>query len=148
MTLELIQEQTKKQQRFWSIAQINLAAAFGGLVPGCYLLGRNFRMLGRPREAKITYVLGILGTLLLILIMSFIPDKILDRIPNMVFMLVNIAILSSAASYYQEEVLKETKSQGGKRYSYWWCLLMIFTINVIQVPAFFTLAFLLGWMIG
>lgn len=146
MTIELAQEHTQKRQQFWSINQIYLAAAFGGLVAGCYFLGRNYRLLGRPREAKISYLLGIFGTLLLILLASFIPDEFFDRIPGWFFAVLCGSTIGSIASYYQAAAIKDKISQGEKRYSYWWCVLMIFTINVIQTPIFFALSFLLGWM--
>ena len=45
----------------YSVAQITLTTLLGGPVGGSWLMGLNFKRLGEPRKARITYVLGVLA---------------------------------------------------------------------------------------
>ncbi|MDN3505799.1 MAG: hypothetical protein P0S96_01050 [Simkaniaceae bacterium] len=120
-----------KKHHVWSQGQIILASYLSGLIGGCYLLGRNYKKLGQPAAARKSYILGILGTILLSTLLFFLPEELFSRIPNSIIPMFCSSIIIAFASY-QKKPIKELLTNGEKRHSYWWCLLISIALLLIQ----------------
>lgn len=131
-TQTITQELPKQPPRFWSMMQIGLASALIIPLGGCYLLGRNYEALNEPKNAKLSYILGILGFLLLLTIVFFLPQELMDQIPHFMWSVCSLALIGGIARQSQQEIIKEKIEAGCKRYSYWWWLALMVSIGVIQ----------------
>lgn len=134
MQPEFTQKSVQERQYFWSEFQISLASSFAGPMVGCYFLGRNFRQLGLQDRAKKCYIAGVIGSVLLITILSLVPANLIAYIPPICIPIAISSIIVSYANYYQKKLIQGCLDKGAKRFSYWWCILMMLTFLVIQIP--------------
>ncbi|MBB3207050.1 hypothetical protein FHS27_002869 [Rhodopirellula rubra] len=59
----------------FSPGQIAWATFLGAPIAGCLLLASNYRRLGKPADAQIAWVVGLLSTVLLLAIAFVLPDE-------------------------------------------------------------------------
>lgn len=144
MQTSLLPERTKKSY-FWSTLQISLASSFAGPMAGCYFLGRNLQQLDDSSRAKKCYLIGILMSVLLLTFVVLVPENLMDRIPKTFIPILSSSLIGGYASY-QKHSIKEHLNNGAKRFSYWWCLLMILAFVIIQIPLFFVYGVLLAFI--
>lgn len=137
METEISQNLPKEGKRFWNQSQIFLAAYLAGPIGGCYFMGRNYTQSGQPAYAKLCYASGLLGIMGILTILAFIPEYALERIPKSIIPLTYSAIIAGFAHSYQKDLIEEKLKEGNKRFSYWWCLLIILSLLIVQIPLIF-----------
>lgn len=147
MQTEAIQTASLKDRKFWSLMQISLASYFAGPMAGCYFLGRNFRQSGAVSQARMSYLAGVLGTLLLFTIPFIIPENVLAHSRPLFVSIMSSSVIVSVAQMYQKPMLKEYKDSGAKNFSYWWCLLIMLAWVVIQIPLFLFYSFVFSFLL-
>lgn len=144
MEASIVDQQIQTRQKFWTIPQIFLASYLAGPIGGCYFVGRNYRELGSPDLAKRSYLFGLGGTILLFLLFFLIPENIVAKIPSSIIPLSITSVISSIAQAYQKKEIDERLNDGGKRFSYWWCVLIALSLLVLQLPLFFIAGIMFG----
>ncbi len=127
-------EQSEQKTYFWSAGQVWLASFLGGPLAGCYLLGRNSQESGLSKTAKSYYIGGILGTLVLLIILYFIPNHFLTKYKT--FIPTTYLGLLLTFGQQQKKMLKEKFSTGYTRHSYFRCFLVALSLLVIQTFLF------------
>ncbi|WP_068469875.1 hypothetical protein [Candidatus Protochlamydia phocaeensis] len=137
METEISQIRSKKVQHFWDHSQIFLAAYLAGPIGGCYFLGRNYMQSGQPAYARLCYAAGLLGLMGILTILAFIPTYALEHIPKSIIPISYSAIIAGFAYGYQKNLIEEQVKEGNKRFSYWWCLLIILSLLIVQIPLIF-----------
>lgn len=142
MNSEVTQNSIQKQLYLWSVFQISIASYLAGPLVGFYFLGNNFKEMGFRDDAKKCYLAGIGFTALLSCILYFISENISNRIPPFYISIIISSIVLSFTHYKQKSLIDEKMSQGAKRFSGWWCILMMFSFIIIQVPLHLFFAFL------
>jgi len=70
------------KNKIFKESQLSLAAFLGGPFAASYILARNFKIFGEHKKAKITWTISIIFTIFLAFFLTFIPEEILDKIPN------------------------------------------------------------------
>lgn len=132
-----------KKHSLWSVGQITLASYLAGPAGGCYLLGRNYKKLGQPTSSKKSYLLSIVGTLLLASLLLLLPEETFSHIPKMIIPITYTSAITAIATY-QKKSIKEMRANGEKRHSYWWCFLVAISILIIQAFVFLSLFYISG----
>lgn len=135
MQREINQQPVQKQQYFWSIEQIFFASGFAGPFAGCYLLGKNFKSLGLAHQEKMSYIGGIAGLILLLTIVTLIPDYLYDQEPLFLVPLVVGSIVSYFAYFHQKQI-PEKIEQGAKNFSYWRYSVVLFSVIFFQTATY------------
>jgi hypothetical protein len=88
--------------KMFSPTQTWLAAYLGGPLVATYMIRKNFLALGRAPQARNTLIYGLLLSLLVILVLPFVPEKT----PNFV-----IPVLYAAVAQYVTATHQLTKKQ-------------------------------------
>lgn len=133
MQSEFKQQSIPEYQYLWSISQISLASSFAGPMAGCYFLGKNFQQLGLLDHAKKCYLTGVIGSVLLFMILFLSPENLIAYLPPICIPAIS-GVIASYAHSYQKQLIQENIDKGAKLFSYWWCILIILSFVVIQVP--------------
>jgi hypothetical protein len=143
MNTELTQQMPP--QRLWSTLQVALGGYFGGPIAGFYLLGRNYTAFGQSRQARICYYTGPIIAIVLAMSVALLG---LDTWATLAW--ISIAILSwvsvvLVAYRRQKKLIKQSLSEGGKRYSYWWWFLLMLCIGIVTQPLLLLLTLVLSY---
>lgn len=146
MTCEL--KQAPAEGKLWTMGQISMAATLGGFIAGSYFLGRNFKQLGKGHKAKYCYLMGIASTVLILTFFALLPDELTDRIPTWTLSIIFCFCITVIAEYTQKGMIAERLSQGSKRFSHFWCFLVIWSLLVLQVPLILIYSFFMGILWG
>lgn len=142
MEAEITQHLPEKKQSLWSLGQILFASYLAGPIAGCYLLGRNYKVLGKPEHSKKCYIAGFIGTILLSVALSFIPEDLIEKIPRIIIPVTYSLLIKELARVYQGKIIEEKMKEGSKRYSHFWCFLVTSSLLVIQLLFLFLFLFL------
>jgi hypothetical protein len=99
---------------------IRIGTFLGGPLVTGYLMAKNYKQLGENGKVKLTWILSILATIVVITIAFLLPTNTQTRI---------IPIIYSAASFYlvknlQGKQIKSHLEQGGETYSAWRAVLV------------------------
>ena len=116
-----INDNTSKIENYklYTTFSIGLASYIGGPIAGCYLMSTNFKNLQKPQPAKKTLAAGIFATLIIFGALPFIPEKIINKIPDLFIPLVYTSIIVGYAQQLQGKEIKTHLKNGKKRYSNW-----------------------------
>jgi uncharacterized protein YegJ (DUF2314 family) len=103
------------EYRFHSVGQITLAAFLGAPLPGFWLASRNFKALGRKKEARKSLYWGVGLTVAAMTIAGILPE----RFPAMAISLPFIVVSHSIAKQWFAHDLVEHITLGGRMASWW-----------------------------
>ena len=106
-------------KKLYSERWIWFASYIGGPLAGCYLMSKNFELLGKIDYAKKSFKIGIFSMALFFLGLIFVPSSIIDIIPSYSLPIIYTLIIASFVKKYQGNELKEHFNSGGKKYSGW-----------------------------
>jgi hypothetical protein len=124
--------------RLFSPPQIAIASFIGAPIAASWFFSRNYRQLGDSGRATMALVWGVLGTLVALVIATFLPDWF----PNIVFPLAYSLGLRAMAQNIHGNAVAQHVSSGGKLGS-WWVVVGISTLMLLVIVAialvFFTL---------
>lgn len=131
-----------KKENIWSMNQIFLASFLSGPLGGCYLVSKNYKVLGNEIYAKRSLAVGVIATVILLLVYAFfeIPEGYFRyAIPLGYTMLI-----WEFAKQFQGMQIKELRESGTQRNSYFKLIL----ISIIFVFLWLTLGFSFGFLLS
>jgi hypothetical protein len=105
--------------KLYSAKVIAGATFIGGPLAGGYMIGENFKALGRLSEGRTSLIIGIVSTLIIFVGLFMVPENILDKMPKHLIPLIYTGIVWGIVEWKQGEVLKSHKEQGNTFYSSW-----------------------------
>jgi hypothetical protein len=105
--------------KLYTIGWITFATYIGGPLAGCYLMSENFKNVGNEDLAEKTFKIGIISIILLFGSIAFIPESILDKIPDAIIPLTYTAIIYLYVKKFQGKSINEHIENGGLKYSGW-----------------------------
>ena len=130
--------------KLYSQKAIGGSTFLGGPLAAGILIRRNCINLGNDQQGKNALYIGIISTIILFGSMVFIPENIMDKIPNMVIPAIYTAIIYVLVDKFQGVELKDHEQNSGEFYSGWDAakvgLISLFAILVI----IFSVAFIAG----
>lgn len=95
------------------------ATFFGGPLAAGYMIGENFKALGKPDAGRSSIILGILATIAVFLFLFTLPEQLVDRIPRPPFPLIYTVLIYLLVEKYQGNALKDHQFYGNSFHSGW-----------------------------
>ena len=123
--------------KLYTIGQISAAAYLGGPIAGCYLMSVNFKHLNNEEIAKKTLLIGIITTMIFFPGLFFIPEKIIDQIPEFLIPMIYTSIIGVYAKKLQGKRIKEHIEKGGQKYSGWKVAGIVILFSILTLVYFF-----------
>jgi hypothetical protein len=142
MDTEVIECQNDEQLKIWSVFQISLGSYLAGPIGAGYLLGQNFKAMGREDLAKKIRLAGAAFTFLLLLFLFLVPDEMFEKIPKMFVPIAYTAMVTAFAEGYQKVRIRELLDLGSKRNSYFKLIGIALVMIAIQIPLILLFAYL------
>lgn len=116
---EIDQNKEINNTKLYSLVSIGGATFLGGPLAAGYMIGENYKALNKPKEGKISLIIGVVATVLLFGGIFMIPEHILEHIPRQLIPLIYIGIVWGIVEWKQGEALKAHKAVGNAFYSGW-----------------------------
>jgi hypothetical protein len=117
---EYLQETLDRPKpKIFSKKAIHLGTLLGGPFVTGYLLSENFKAFGEHNRSKISLVIGTVSSLLFMLLIFTLPEKISDKIPSHFIPLINILIEYLIVQKYQASRIDEYLESGSPKGSLW-----------------------------
>ncbi len=129
--------------KLYTIGQISVASYFGGPIAGCYLMSVNFKHLNNGEIAKKTLLIGIISTLIFFPGILFVPEKIIDKIPEFLIPMIYTSIIGVYAKKLQGISIKEHIEKGGQKYSGWKVAGLVIIFSILTLVYLFAYAMFL-----
>lgn len=101
----------------YKISGIGVASLFGGPIAGGMLMARNFKQLGKEKEARAAGALSILATLMVVIVGYFIPEEWNISNTSIAIPLVFATVL--IAQHLQQNDINAHLHSGGEFSSNW-----------------------------
>lgn len=136
-TLDPIAEQYK----LYSAMSIRIATFLGTPIAAGILIRKNYVMLGDEDKGKNALIISIIATLGLFVVLYFIPESMMDRIPNLVIPIMYMTIVHYYVQSTLDAALKKHEANGGAFYSGWRAAGIGLLVSAILVPAIFLYAY-------
>jgi hypothetical protein len=130
----------ESNKKFYSQKIILIATYLGGPVVTGILMRKNFNVLGKKKEGNYALLLGIISMLVVLVGLYFMPENIVDKIPNVLFPAIYTVAVYFILEKVQGKELNEHKMSGGAFYSGW----KVFGILAACLVLTAALAFLAG----
>lgn len=102
-----------------SIGGIVLATFFGGPFGGSVAMALNYSRLKSPAAARLSWITGLVASTAYFFAITTIPDKILDSLPNLIFIIPQLIAVYLAANHFQSAQIVEHERAGGAIASGW-----------------------------
>lgn len=129
-------------EKIYTEKAIRVGTFLGGPLVAGYFMAENFKVFGDSDKAKKTWIITILATLCIFALIFFVPENILDKIPNIVFPLIYMGIAAYCTKLYQEKLINEHIENGGEQFN-WGRTIAISIIGIsILLGAVFSTYFL------
>jgi hypothetical protein len=107
------------ESKFYSQQAIAVATYFGGPLAAGILIKSNFLTLGKPDQARNSFYIGLISTILIFAGIFSIPEHIIEKFPNALIPAVYTLIIFLIVKKLQGKELDEHKENGGEFYSFW-----------------------------
>lgn len=105
--------------KLYTTGWIGFATYVGGPLAATYLISKNFDYLGKKEYARTSLIIGLIFTLLLFGALPFIPENVMDRVPNYLIPIAYTAIAYYLVGKYQEKEIQDHLKGNGARQSGW-----------------------------
>jgi hypothetical protein len=105
--------------QLFSQRAIGIATFLGGPLAASILVRRNYINLGKEDYGMFALVIGVLSTVLLFSTIFFVPEEVMDKIPNAVIPAIYTAIIYLIVEKLQGKELSFHKENNGAFYSAW-----------------------------
>jgi hypothetical protein len=125
--------------KLYNERSIVLGSFLGGPLVSTYLIAENFRNLGHINKIRMTWLIGSVVTVVLLVFAFIIPNYI--KIPNVVIPAIYTLIAQRIAKHYQGNDIKTHLEAGGQAYSIWRTVLIGLIGLVILLAIVFAIAF-------
>jgi hypothetical protein len=96
---------------------IYLGTFLGGPLVAGYLAADNFKQLGQPDKARMTWIIATSATIVILGSIFLIPN--IERVPNYLIPLIYTAIAQFLVKKYQGAAIKTHIETGGQTFSTW-----------------------------
>ncbi|MCX5707749.1 MAG: hypothetical protein NTY14_02005 [Candidatus Omnitrophica bacterium] len=104
-------------RKLYSINEISIAALIGGPLAGFYLISRNFKALDKKSLSTISFVIGIIATIFLAVVIVFIPQDIMDKIPDVIIPALFTPVIYAYVKKAQGQEIKDHFKNGWAKHS-------------------------------
>jgi hypothetical protein len=91
----------------------------GGPLAGMYLIAHNFKTMGKDTEAKYTWIIGLIVTLIGVPLIISITDRIIPESLSRMFHFLWLIPVYGVVKHYQEDAIGDHLFRGGKKGSAW-----------------------------
>ena len=118
-TLEKKSENVTENAKLYSLKAIGGATFLGGPLAAGYMIGENYKALGKPNEGRTALVIGIVATILLFAGLFLIPEQTIDKIPRQLIPLIYTGIIWGIVEWKQGAILKSHEENGNSFFSGW-----------------------------
>lgn len=108
-----------KNVKLYSSKAISIATVFGGPIAASYLISENYKAIEKPDEGRTALLIGLIATLLLFGALFFIPEHIIDKVPNQIIPLIYTAIIWAIVEWKQGDILKAHEENENFFFSKW-----------------------------
>jgi uncharacterized membrane protein YkvI len=125
--------------KLYNERSIVLGSFLGGPLVSAYLIAENFRNLGQRNKIRMTWIIGVVVMVALLVISFTISNYI--KIPNAVIPAIYILIAQRIAKHYQGNDIKTHLEGGGQVYSQWRTALIGLIGLVILLAIIFAVAY-------
>lgn len=109
----------RKQSDLYTKNQIDFAAFFGGPLAAGYLISKNFRTFGELRSSKLSLLISFVTLVLLTIIISLSPTKVVNSIGSISFGVLITVISALLVKKFQTKNIDLYKKNGYKTASNW-----------------------------
>ena len=123
-------------EKIYSEKAIRVGTFLGGPLVAGYFMAENFKVFGDFKNAKNTWIVAILSTIVVFSLIFLIPENI--NIPNIIFPLIYMGVAGYLAKKYQEKKINEHTQNGGEEFNWWR------TIGISVLGCIVTLVVILG----
>lgn len=138
---ELLSATPAANLRLYSVPAVGLGTFFGTSVAGAYFIVQNLKALGREREVKTVWAVGIGLFIAMTLAGIFLPDNI----PAVVFVLPPLFAMNAYARQLFGPQVLEHKANNGRFYSLWRAVGIGLLFSLVVVGAMVALLMLSGF---
>lgn len=132
--------QTKTKQ-YITGGQVGLATFFGTPLAGFYLLGKNYKTMGKLGSARKCYFYGIVAAVLMVALIILMPRHLLNVFSHGTT-IIYTAILYSIFNYLQGKHVKQQIEAGYATFSW----VKVLGISVVSLIILLTSCFFAGLM--
>jgi len=94
---------------------INVSTFLAGPLVAGYMIAENFKQLGDPSKAKVSWIITIVFNLAFFCAIVFIPE--LEKIPNILFPVFYMSITSFLVQHFQAAKISLHQANGGQFFS-------------------------------
>ncbi len=123
----------------YSLPGIAIATALGSPIAGGFLMGKNFKTIGKAQQAKQTYLYFVLGTFGLLFLSKLIPEE--SGLSNYSFTVFSTLITLFIAKHHQEQMIKQHISAQGKMFSNWRAAGIGLAFGFVFISAFLAIVY-------
>lgn len=107
------------EKKIYTNKSISLATFLGGPIAAGFLIAKNFKVFGNDRAARKSISIGINSTFILFIGLFFLPEHIVDRIPQPIIPAAYTSIIYFIVEKLQGQKIKDFIEEGGKKASGW-----------------------------
>lgn len=123
-------------QKIFTTKAISVATFFGGPLAAGFLISKNYKVFGNENASRNSIFIGIISTLIVFGGILFIPENIIDKIPQPLIPAIYTAIIAGLVEKLQGQKIKDFLSDNGQKASNWQTAGYGF-IGLLIIAAFF-----------
>jgi len=135
---------TTNINRVFTRKTILIGTLLGGPIIAGIMMSNNYKVFGNKNAANISIIIGILSTLLLFAVAFFIPDDIIDSIPNIIIPCIYTITVGWLLKKYQTEDIEQFIEEGGEKKSAWTAIGYTFVVLTFYIGIIATLLLVSG----
>ena len=128
------------EEKLFSKKSIQFTTYFLSPIVSGFMISSNFKKLGMKKESKLSLAFSFGVTLITFTLLFFIPENIIDKVPNVFFPLIYTGLIYLFIDKYQAEALEFHENNNGQFQSNW----KVFAINIIPLIVILFIAFFAG----
>jgi len=136
-----LKEEIPLNKKFFSSKQISFGTYLGGPLAGAYMIGQNFKSLGKIKKSKYSIYLGILISIIVFILLFLIPENILDKIPNVLFPAIYTVACYFIARHFFGNLIEKNNSNEEKFHSWWRAIIISLISFLILMSVVFAVVF-------
>lgn len=103
--------------KLYNVSAITIGTFLGGPLVAGYLTAENFKNLGQARSAKITWMISIAFTVVMLGALLLIPE--IEKIPKYLIPIFYISVTQTVVQKLQNKAIEAHMDAGGAMYSAW-----------------------------
>lgn len=109
----------EENKKLYSQRAIAITTYLGGPLAAGVLIRENYKTLEKGKQGKYAFIIGVVSTIIILVGIFLIPEKIINKIPNVLIPIVYTGIISLIVEKIQGADLKSYKENNQKFQSLW-----------------------------